>query len=135
MPILLFGVGIVVVSWSGEVVAFVLVMLGLGMQFSWILVVICAFILSASTLIGSVTLLPGGLGTTDASIAGMLQFLVPGQLHIPMPQDLAVAATLLIRFATLWFGVGIGLVCLTFTQRRFGRLIVEEGSGTRDQGP
>ena len=43
LPNLLFGVGIGVVSWSGEVVAFVLVMLGLGMQFSWILVIICAF--------------------------------------------------------------------------------------------
>ena len=122
LPNLLFGVGIGVISWSGEVVAFVLVMMGLGMEFSWILVVICAFILSASTLIGSVTLLPGGLGTADASITGMLMFLVPRYTSFVMTQNVAVAATLLIRFSTLWFGVGLGLIALTITQRRLGSL-------------
>jgi uncharacterized protein (TIRG00374 family) len=123
LPNLLFGVIIGVVSWSGEVVAFVLVMLGLGMEFSWTLVIICAFTLSASTLIGSVTLLPGGLGTADASITGMLLFLVPAYIAgFTMTQDIAVAATLLIRFSTLWFGVGLGLIALTFMQRRLGSL-------------
>ena len=116
--------GIGVVSWSGEVAAFVLVMLGLGMQFSWILVIICAFILSASSLIGSVTLLPGGLGTADASITGMLQFLIPRYTTFLMTQNIAVAATLLIRFSTLWFGVAIGLIALTITQKRLDRLPV-----------
>jgi glycosyltransferase 2 family protein len=126
LPNLLFGVGIGVVSWSGEVVAFVLVMMGIGVQFSPLLVVMCAFILSASTLIGSVTLLPGGLGTTDASIGGMLIFLVPAYLGVAMQQDRAVAATLLIRFATLWFGVAIGLITLTLVQRRLGRISPQE---------
>ena len=131
LPNLLFGVGIGVVSWFGEVIAFVLVMMGLGVPFSVLLVVICAFIISASTLIGSVTLLPGGLGTTDASIAGMLIFLVPAQLGIPMPQDTAIAATLLIRFATLWFGVGIGLVSLLIMQRSLGGISVNDDAALR----
>ncbi len=123
LPNLLFGVVIGVVSWSGEVVAFVLVMMGLGMEFSWTLVVICAFTLSASTLIGSVTLLPGGLGTADVSITGMLQFLVPRYITgFAMTQNIAVAATLLIRFSTLWFGVGLGLIALTIVQRRLGSI-------------
>lgn len=122
LPNLLLGVSIGVVSWSGEVVAFVLVMMGLGVPFSGLLVILCAFILSVSTLIGSVTLLPGGLGTTDASITGMLQLLAPAHLGVAMPQDIAVAATLLVRFSTLWFGVAIGLVSLTFMQRRLGRI-------------
>ncbi|MEO8287644.1 MAG: lysylphosphatidylglycerol synthase transmembrane domain-containing protein [Chloroflexota bacterium] len=123
LPNLLFGVIIGVVSWSGEVVAFVLVMMGLGMSFSWTLVVICAFTLSASTLIGSITLLPGGLGTADASITGMLQFLVPRYITgFVMTQNIAVAATLLIRFSTLWFGVGLGLIALTLIQRRLGSI-------------
>jgi glycosyltransferase 2 family protein len=126
LPNLLFGVGIGVISWSGEVIAFVLVMLGLGLPFSGLLVIVCAFILSASTLIGSVTLLPGGLGTTDASITGMLIFLVPAYLGASMTQDTAVAATLLIRFATLWFGVGIGLFALSAMQRRLGRIALPD---------
>jgi uncharacterized protein (TIRG00374 family) len=116
MPNLLFGVGIGAISWSREVVSFVLVMMGLGMQFSWILVIICSFILSASTLIGSVTLLPGGLGTADASITGMLLFLIPAYTNFPIDQNVAVAATLLIRFATLWFGVGVGLAAWVFSK-------------------
>jgi cytidyltransferase-like protein len=131
LPNLLFGVGIGVVSWFGEVIAFVLVMMGLGVPFSVLLVVICAFIISASTLIGSVTLLPGGLGTTDASIAGMLIFLVPPQLGVSMPQDTAIAATLLIRFATLWFGVGIGLVSLLIMQRSLGGISVNDDAALR----
>ena len=122
LPNLLFGVGIGVISWFGEVLAFVLVMIGLGVPFSWMLVILCSFILAAATLIGSVTLLPGGLGTAEASITGMLMVLFPQQLGVPMPQDIAVAATLLIRFATLWFGVGIGLVALTMIQRRLGNV-------------
>jgi uncharacterized protein (TIRG00374 family) len=135
LPNLLFGVAIGVISWSGEVAAFVLVMMGLGIPFSGLLVIICAFILSASTLIGSVTLLPGGLGTTDASITGMLLFLVPAQLGLPMPQDTAVAATLLIRFATLWFGVGIGLVTLSVMQRRLGSLAPIEEEPVQGREP
>ena len=118
---LLFGVGIGMISWSGEVMSFVLVMMGLGMEFSWILVIICSFILSASSLIGSVTLLPGGLGTADASITGMLLFLIPRNTTFPIDQNIAVAATLLIRFATLWFGVALGVIALLFMQRRLGQ--------------
>jgi uncharacterized protein (TIRG00374 family) len=130
LPNLLFGVGLGVVSWFGEVIALMLVLMGLHIPFSFTLIVVSAFVLSASTLIGSITLLPGGLGTTDASIAGMLQFLVPAQLGIAMTESTAVAATLIIRFATLWFGVGIGLVALAFMQRRLGRLALPEEEPT-----
>ncbi len=138
LPNLLFGVVLGVVSWSGEVAAFVLVMLGLGMQFSVTLMIICAFILSASTLIGSVSLLPGGLGTADASITGMLQFLVqaPYITGFVMTQNIAVAATLLIRFATLWFGVGLGLIALSIMQRRIGSIEKAASEGAElDVGP
>jgi uncharacterized protein (TIRG00374 family) len=132
LPNLLFGVGIGAISWSGEVVSLVLVMMGLGVEFSWILVIICSFVLSASTLIGSITLLPGGLGTADASITGMLLFLIPRYTTFPIEQNVAVAATLLIRFATLWFGVGLGLIALTIMQRRLGRISLPEGEVDAD---
>ncbi|HYO49584.1 MAG TPA: hypothetical protein VEW94_07000, partial [Chloroflexia bacterium] len=66
------------------------------------------------------------LGTADASNTGMLQFLVPRQLGLAMPQDIAVAATLIIRFATLWFGVGLGLMALAIMQRRLGNAALAE---------
>jgi uncharacterized membrane protein YbhN (UPF0104 family) len=65
---------------------------------------IAIFVLSFSTVIGAVTALPGGLLATDASIIGMLVLL------LDMDTNTAAAATLLIRFATLWFGVGLGFI-------------------------
>jgi len=72
-----------------------------------------------ATLVGSASMLPGGLGVADASIAGLLLAVVASPL---MTRDVAVAASLLIRFATLWFGVLIGACVLLLNHRRFGAL-------------
>ena len=53
---------------------------------------------------GSGSALPGGLVAADGSIAGMLALL------LGLSAATAASATLLIRFATLWFGVGLGLL-------------------------
>jgi uncharacterized protein (TIRG00374 family) len=69
------------------------------------------FVLSFSTVIGAVSTLPGGLGAAEASIAGMLTLL------LSVSASTAAAATLLIRFATLWFGVTLGLIVWAFSRR------------------
>ncbi|MDE3076132.1 MAG: flippase-like domain-containing protein, partial [Chloroflexota bacterium] len=108
---LAIAVGMGLVSWTGECLAFYLVLLGLG--FSGPVVVIQAFfVLASATVIGSLSLLPGGLGVADGSITGLLLALsVTGK-------EEAVAATLLIRFCTLWFGVSLGLLTLASFGRR-----------------
>ncbi len=100
----LFAVALGTVSWLAEGIGMYVVLIGLGVPPSWETLSIAVFVLSFSTVIGAVSALPGGLGAAEASIAGMLVLL------IGLPGDLAAAATLLIRFATLWFGVGLGLV-------------------------
>jgi uncharacterized protein (TIRG00374 family) len=107
------------VSWAGECVAFYLVLVGLGLPGSWSLLVTATFILALATLIGSVSMLPGGLGVADATIAGMLLALVASPL---MTRDVAVAGALLIRFATLWFGVLIGAVAVVLCRHLFSAL-------------
>ena len=62
---------------------------------------------------GAVSALPGGLGAADASIGGLLIIL------LDLSKEMSVAATLLIRLCTLWFGVGIGLVALFLYRKRF----------------
>jgi uncharacterized protein (TIRG00374 family) len=104
------------VSWAGECVAFYLVLIGLGLPGTWSLLIAATSILALSTLIGSASLLPGGLGVADASIAGLLLAVVASPL---MTRDVAVAAALLIRFATLWFGVGLGAVVLIIFRHHF----------------
>jgi uncharacterized protein (TIRG00374 family) len=69
------------------------------------------FVLAFSTVVGAVSALPGGLGAADASIAGMLVLL------LGLSAGTAAAATLLIRFATLWFAVIIGLVVWFFARK------------------
>ncbi len=99
------------VSWSGECVAFYLVLVGLGMPATLTLLIQAAFILATSTLVGSVTGLPGGLGSADLSILGLMYALVTHNTTI------AGASTLLIRFCTLWFGVSIGVGGLLLFRR------------------
>jgi uncharacterized protein (TIRG00374 family) len=112
-PALLMAIAMGLVSWGGECVAFYFVLVGLGVPPGQELLLQAAFILATSSLVGSVSMLPGGLAVAEGSIAGMLLFLgVTGEAAV------AAAATLLIRFCTLWFGVGVGVVALILLGRR-----------------
>jgi uncharacterized protein (TIRG00374 family) len=112
--LLLTAIAIGLLSWSGECLAFYLVLLGLGYHAGATLLIQAAFVLAVSTLIGSATLLPGGLGTAESTSAVLLIAIV----HSGRAD--AVAATLLIRLCTLWFGVAVGVAALVLYRRRFG---------------
>jgi uncharacterized protein (TIRG00374 family) len=108
------AVAISTLSWAGECLAFFLVLVGLGLHASFELLLVATFILAVSSLAGGISMLPGGLGVADASAAGMLLLLVQDDA---MNRSVAVAATLLIRFATLWFAVFIGAGSLLLLER------------------
>lgn len=112
------------VAWLGEGIAMYLVLVGLGVPPGWQNLSLAVFILAFSTVVGAVSALPGGLGAAEASIAGMLSLLMA------LPTGTAAAATLLIRFATLWFGVALGLIVWSFSKD----LLALEGQGTKDSG-
>ena len=97
------------VSWLGEGIALYYILLGLGLAPSFTLAAASVFVLSFSTAVGAVSALPGGLGAAEVSIAGMLT------LILEIDPALATTATLLIRLATLWFGVAIGLLTWSFS--------------------
>lgn len=111
---LIIGIALGFFSWSGECVAFYLVLTGLGQPESFELLVQAAFILAVASLGGSLLLVPGGLGVAEGGITGFAQVL------LGMSRELAVTSALLIRLSTLWFGVTIGLVTLTLLTRRLG---------------
>ncbi|MDQ3854826.1 MAG: flippase-like domain-containing protein [Chloroflexota bacterium] len=113
------GIGLGLVSWAGECLAFFLVLVGLGLEPTFELLLLASFVLGASTLIGSASLLPGGLGVADATVAGLLLLTLPAGA---VDRSEAIAATLLIRFCTLWFGAGLGVVTLLSTGTRLGRV-------------
>ncbi|MBI5645891.1 MAG: flippase-like domain-containing protein [Ignavibacteriae bacterium] len=70
-----------------------------------------AFIYAFSTIVGAVTMLPGGLGTTEGSLTGLTML-------AGASKDVAVASTFIIRVATLWFAVLIGIVVTFGFQHR-----------------
>jgi glycosyltransferase 2 family protein len=115
-PIVLLRATVIsVISWSGECVAFFLVLIGLGIDPSARLLLIATFILAVSSIAGGASLVPGGLGVADASIAGLLVLTLGDE---GMTGSTAAAATILIRFATLWFAVILGAVAVVKLQRQ-----------------
>jgi uncharacterized protein (TIRG00374 family) len=108
------AVGLGLISWLGEGIGFYVILIGLGVPPSLETAAIAIFILSFSTVVGAVSALPGGLGAAEASISGMLILL------LGLDAGTAAAATLLIRFATLWFGVGLGLLVWPFSKDLLG---------------
>jgi uncharacterized membrane protein YbhN (UPF0104 family) len=112
---LLFAVSLGTVSWLGEGVGFYWILLGLGLPASVSVLTGAVFVLAISTLVGSASTLPGGLGAAEASITGLLLLTVTAE------DAVAGAATLLIRLATLWFGVALGLIVWSVTPRLWKR--------------
>jgi len=108
---ILTAVGIGTISWLGEGIGMYLILIGLGVPAGWVTLSTAIFVLAFSTVIGAVTALPGGLGAAEASIAGMLVFI------LGLSRDTAAAATILIRFATLWFAVFLGLAVWVFSRQ------------------
>lgn len=72
------------------------------------------FVYGSTTLLGAVSFLPGGLGVTELALGLMLT-----RLGLCGGAAEAAAVTYLIRFATLWFGVAVGLVALARFRRRY----------------
>jgi uncharacterized protein (TIRG00374 family) len=112
VPILI-SVGLGTISWLGEGIGFYIILVGLGLPASLNILSIAVFILAFSTVIGAISTLPGGLGAAELSISGMLILLTA------LETNSAVTGTLLIRFATLWFGVGLGLITWLFSPDLF----------------
>jgi uncharacterized protein (TIRG00374 family) len=103
---LLIVVGMSVVAWFFECMGFYIVLrVFTSVTNIEVTVLTATFIYTFSTLIGAIAMLPGGLGATEASITGLLIFL-------KIPKDISVAATIIIRVATLWFAVLVGVIAV-----------------------
>lgn len=100
--ILITSTLISVIAWSAEAIAFYFVLQWLGAEIS---VSFAVFVYALSMLAGALSFLPGGLGGAEAIMVSLL--VVKG-----MTTPAAIAATVFIRLATLWFAVMIGLMAL-----------------------
>ncbi len=98
-----------ILAWAAEAWAFQLILAWMGVDVSF---VTAAFIYSISMLAGALTFMPGGLGGAEAAMIGLL-------LVIDVGNGQAVSATVIIRIATLWFAVALGMLAL-FANRSAG---------------
>jgi uncharacterized protein (TIRG00374 family) len=79
-------------------------------------------VFSLGSLAGALSFLPGGLGVAEGSMTGLIRVL--GDVS----KAGAVAATVLIRLATLWFAVALGLAGLAVDEVLFRRQPVRRSS-------
>ncbi len=104
-------------AWSFECLSFYIVINGFSViGLPHIDIFTATFVYGFATIAGAITMLPGGLGATDASITGLLVFL-------GLTKSIAVASTLLIRAATLWFAVVVGIIAVMIYQRVYHKNI------------
>ena len=105
---LLVAVSIGVLSWGFECLALYFVLQGFNTGAS---VLLGTFVFSFSSLVGAVSMIPGGLAVTEGSLAGLL-------ILAGISKSIAASATVIIRFCTLWFGVIVGLITLSLTGKK-----------------
>jgi HAD superfamily phosphoserine phosphatase-like hydrolase len=96
-------------AWSLEGVSLWLLLRGMGMEAVGIGGATIAH--TAAGLLGALTLLPGGLGSTEAGTVGLLALQGVGVAA-------ALPSTLLIRLMTLWFATALGVGCLLWPAQR-----------------
>jgi len=106
------GTLISVAAWFAECAAFWLVLSGAGVELPMASAV---FVYSLGTIAGAVTMLPGGLIATEASMVFVLV-----EVFHQATRSAAVTAVLVVRFCTLWFAVLVGLAALALFRRRYG---------------
>ena len=94
-------------AWFSEGLALWVVLEGLDAHVSLLRAL---SIYAAATLVGAVSALPGGLIGTEGSMLAMLR-------QSEVTKGAATAGTLLVRLATLWFAVALGMLALLFLNR------------------
>lgn len=103
-------------AWFFECLGYYLILINFHVEISLLW---ASFSYAFATIIGAISMLPGGLGVTEGSLTVLLQ-----QKHYSL--DIAFASTFIIRIVTLWFAVLVGVVSVLLYQKRFGKITIEQ---------
>ncbi|MES1937574.1 lysylphosphatidylglycerol synthase transmembrane domain-containing protein [Salinisphaera hydrothermalis] len=114
---LLGGMALGCLAWAAEGVSVYLIADKLGLTIALPLAI---GIYATSMLIGALSFVPGGLGSTEAAMALLLKL-------SGMAAGTALSVTLIARIATLWFAVVLGLFCLGVLELDHRRHPVQTG--------
>lgn len=108
-----------IVSWGFECFGYYLILSNFEIHID---VLWAFFSYSFATIVGALSMLPGGLGITEGSLTLML-------VQKGLSEHSAFAATFIVRAVTLWFAVLVGAISILFYQRRFGKITIESNIG------
>ncbi|MDZ7624314.1 MAG: lysylphosphatidylglycerol synthase transmembrane domain-containing protein [Ignavibacteriaceae bacterium] len=103
------------ISWGFECLGYYFILVNFDADFGLLW---ASFSYSFSTIVGAISMLPGGLGLTEGSLTYLL-------MEKGIAADISVATTFIVRAVTLWFAVLVGIVSLSFYQKRFGKIKIE----------
>jgi len=109
---LIYMTFISLIAWLFECFAYYLILLNFGLDagLMW-----ASFSYAFSTIVGAITMLPGGLGVTEGSLTLLL-------IKQGASSEIAVASTFIARVVTLWFALVVGIISVTIYQKRFGKI-------------
>ncbi len=102
MTVRIFVVGLILstVAWFMETISLYVIMKGFGLSAT---LLEANFIYCFSTLVGALSMAPGGIGGTEAGMIGLMTFM-------GISYSTGLPAVLLIRICTLWLAIFVGLI-------------------------
>lgn len=113
MTLKIFFVGLVVsaIAWGMESVSLFLILKGFKLHADLLQ---ANFVYCFSTVVGALSMLPGGIGGTEAGMVGLLKFM-------GIPYSEALPSVILIRLCTLWAAVFVGVGFMILMLAGWGR--------------
>jgi len=109
VPVTVVAFALSLVAWAAECLGLWYVCAGLGAP---VAPLTATFVYAVATLAGSLIFLPGGLGGTEGTIIFLLG-------AAGLAAGVTVAAALVVRLATLWLAVAIGVGVFLARRRMF----------------
>lgn len=100
------------ISWGFECFGYHLILLNFDIDYGFFWT---SFSYAFATIIGAISMLPGGLGVTEGSLTFLL-------IKKGVANNIAVTTTFIVRVVTLWFAVFVGVIGVSFYQKRFGKI-------------
>ncbi len=104
--VVIFATILSLIAWSAEAYAFYLILEWMDFKPT---IEFAFSVYAISMLVGALSFLPGGLGGAEVVMVGLL-------ILAGMPETQAIAATVIIRLATLWYAVALGAFVMMLGQ-------------------
>ena len=99
--------GLTIIFRIIEAIGILLILQALGINFIEFFNLLSMY--SASVILGSISMSPGGLGVTEGSFAGLLML-----YELELQTTLAIAV--IVRFFTMWFAIVVGFISLKLSE-------------------